>query len=447
MTGTENPDNSEGDTEEPVPSPSPSPWAGARRGGSGGELPSDRATAYQPPGRYEQPAAWDGPSAYQSATDMGGSPTEEGATTAPVGDRVPVPYVPPPSGPAGPTALATRPPVSGWAAPVSAPGHPGPPAAILGSDQFDPGDLLRPRTPAPTSGIRRVIYRVSGGHLNLGSSTREQARQRLIDRAKTPAVTGRRRIAMISLKGGVGKTTTTVMLGHTLATVRGDNVIAVDANPDAGNLASRIHRQTDRSARDLLNASSTLHRYADVRSFTSQAESRLEVLAGESDPALSEAFSASDYEAVLAALERFYSIVLTDCGTGILHDAMRAVLWYVDQLIVVTSPAIDSAHALGQLLDWLDQHGYHHLVESGIVVVNGVRKRSQIRVDQFAATFGTRCRGVVTIPYDASLAPGGESSLQAMAPGTQQAYLELAAAVGDDFSQPRLHGHDPGIQA
>jgi MinD-like ATPase involved in chromosome partitioning or flagellar assembly len=289
------------------------------------------------------------------------------------------------------------------------------------------------------------LYRFSGGHLNLGPSRRQQARQRLIDRAKTPALTGRRRIAMVSLKGGVGKTTTTVMLGHTLASLRGDNVIAVDANPDAGNLASRIRRQTDRSARDLLNASGTLHRYSDVRSFTSQADSRLEVLAGESDPALSEAFSASDYEAVLAALERFYSIVLTDCGTGILHDAMRAVLWYVDQLIVVTSPAIDSAHALGQLLEWLDQHGYHHLVESGIVVVNGVRKRSQVRIQPFAATFGARCRGVVTIPYDASLATGGESSLPAMAPATREAYLELAAAVGDDFSQPRLHGHDPAI--
>lgn len=428
MTGGQNRGDSEGDTGGATPPPSPSPWAGATSAGSGVELPSDRASAYQPPGRYEQPVAWDGPSAYQSATDTGESATTEPATGEPL------------------TREAAAPPsVGGWTAATSTVGPLSPAAASPGTARFDPGDLLRPRDPTPASGFRRVVYRISGGHLNLGPSARDQARQRLIERARIPAVTGRRRIAMVSLKGGVGKTTTTVMLGHTLATVRGDNVIAIDANPDAGNLASRVRRETDRSARDLLNASGTLQRYADVRSFTSQAESRLEVLAGESDPALSEAFSAADYEAVLAALERFYSIVLTDCGTGILHDTMRAVLWYVDQLIVVTSPAIDSAHALGQLLDWLDQHGYHHLVESGVVVVNGVRKRSQIRVEQFATTFGARCRGVVTIPHDASLAPGGESSLQAMAPATQQAYLHLAAAVGDDFSQPRLHGHDPGI--
>ncbi|MDQ6783230.1 MAG: MinD/ParA family protein [Actinomycetota bacterium] len=392
------------------------------------ELPSDRATAYHPPGPYEQAATWDGPSAYQSASDARPSPSA-GPNT--------------PAGP--PPAVDVPPPVAGWSTPLGNPGLHRLPAANPGPGQFDARDLLPPRQQAPTSGIRRVLHRLSGGHLNLGPSASDQAHQQLVDRARTPAVTGRRRIAMVSLKGGVGKTTTTVMLGHTLATVRGDNVIAIDANPDAGNLASRIRRQTDRSARDLLNASETLQRYADVRSFTSQADSRLEVLAGESDPALSEAFSASDYEAVLAALERFYSIVLTDCGTGILHDAMRAVLWYVDQLIVVTSPAIDSAHALGQLLDWLDQHGYHHLVANGIVAVNGVRKRSDIRVEQFAATFGPRCRGVVTVPYDAGLSTGGESSLQAMAPSTQRAYLELAAAVGDGFSQPRLHGHDPGV--
>lgn len=233
------------------------------------------------------------------------------------------------------------------------------------------------------------------------------------------------------------------MLGHTLASIRGDNVIAVDANPDAGNLASRVRRQTAASARDLLRASGTLVRYADVRSFTSQAESRLEVLAGERDPALSEAFSAGDYEAVLAALERFYSIVLTDCGTGILHDAMRAVLWYADQLVLVTSPAVDSAQALGQLLDWLDQHGYSELVRHAVVVVNGVPKRTEVRVDAFTALFGSRCRAIVKVPFDGVLTSGGEAPLTALSRSTQDAYLELAALVGDGFNRARQAGHDP----
>ena len=44
----------------------------------------------------------------------------------------------------------------------------------------------------------------------------------------------------MSRKGGVGKTTITLALGSMFAMLRGDRVIAVDANPDAGNLAHRL---------------------------------------------------------------------------------------------------------------------------------------------------------------------------------------------------------------
>jgi MinD-like ATPase involved in chromosome partitioning or flagellar assembly len=300
---------------------------------------------------------------------------------------------------------------------------------------------VKPKAPRPGRGIRRLLFKLTGGRLNMGRSAAEESRLQLLARVRTPAATGRRRVAFVSLKGGVGKTTTTVMLGHTLAMYRGDNVIAIDANPDAGNLASRVPRQTPAAARDLLRAAGVLERYADVRAFTSQAGSRLQVLAGESDPALSEAFSAEDYSSVLGALERFYSILLTDCGTGILHDAMRAVLWYADQLVIITSPALDSAQALNQLLDWLDRHGYQHLVQSAIVVVNAVRRDSEVGGREFVSHFGPRCRAVVTIPYDKALSIGGDVDLTELDPKTQRAYLELAAAVGDGFTTPRLEGH------
>ena len=45
---------------------------------------------------------------------------------------------------------------------------------------------------------------------------------------------------MLSRKGGAGKTTTALMLGHTFASWRGDRVVALDANPDAGSLAHRV---------------------------------------------------------------------------------------------------------------------------------------------------------------------------------------------------------------
>ncbi|MGV7297670.1 nucleotide-binding protein, partial [Mycobacterium kansasii] len=53
-------------------------------------------------------------------------------------------------------------------------------------------------------------------------------------------ITGDYKIGVVSLKGGVGKTTTTVTLGSVFAHLRkGDRVVALDGNPDFGNLSSR----------------------------------------------------------------------------------------------------------------------------------------------------------------------------------------------------------------
>ena len=65
--------------------------------------------------------------------------------------------------------------------------------------------------------------------VDLGPSAEERRQLELLGRVRTPC--GCRRIVVISRKGGAGKTTTTLMLGHTLASYRGDRVVALDANP------------------------------------------------------------------------------------------------------------------------------------------------------------------------------------------------------------------------
>jgi len=111
------------------------------------------------------------------------------------------------------------------------------------ASDFTSERLLRPKTEVPRSGFRRAVYRLTGGKLNLGPSRAELAERDLVARAKAP-VTGCRRIAVMSRKGGVGKTTTTLQLGHTFASHRGDRVIALDGNPDAGSLAYRVRRES-----------------------------------------------------------------------------------------------------------------------------------------------------------------------------------------------------------
>jgi MinD-like ATPase involved in chromosome partitioning or flagellar assembly len=252
-------------------------------------------------------------------------------------------------------------------------------------------------------------------------------------------------VAVLSLKGGVGKTTTTVGLGATLASLRGDRVIAVDANPDRGTLCDKLRLETSATVRDLLNERAQIRRYADVRAYTTQAPSRLEVLASDRDPTVSVAFSAQDYEDVARVLGHYYSICVTDCGTGLLHSAMAGVLQLADQIVLVSSPSVDGARSASATLDWLAAHNYGDLVRGAVVVLSAVRPRGKTTVDlgRLEEHFAARCRAVVRVPYDPHLAEGAEVDLGRLSRATADAYLQLAAEIGDGFCWPRAHPPQP----
>ena len=293
--------------------------------------------------------------------------------------------------------------------------------------------LLKQVKPAPTTGWRKALYRLSGRYINVGNSAKEQRRIELTKQVNQP-LQGCYKIALLSLKGGVGKTTTTATLGSTFASLRGDRVIAVDANPDRGTLSQKIPLETPATVRNLLRDEQSIEKYSDVRSYTSQSRHRLEVLASDSDPAVSEAFSADDYARTVTMLEKFYSIVLTDCGTGLMHSAMQTILEEADALVVVSSGSVDGARSASATLDWLDAHGYRELVARSVAVVNAVRPRSgKVDLPKVVEHFEQRCRLVRLIPFDPHLEEGAEIELERLRPKTRNALLELAAAVASDF--------------
>jgi MinD-like ATPase involved in chromosome partitioning or flagellar assembly len=301
-------------------------------------------------------------------------------------------------------------------------------------------DLLLPhRRVVPSSGWRRVLYQATGGLVHPPQSAAELRRRELVARARTPVSGGHHRVAVLSLKGGVGKTTTVMGLGSTLASLRGDRVIAVDANPDRGTLSDKLRLETSATVRDLLDERDQIQRYADVRAFTTQAPSRLEVLASDRDPTVSVAFSEQDYQDVAEVLEHYYSICITDCGTGLLHSAMAGVLRLSDQIVLVSSPSVDGARSASATLDWLQAHGYGDLVREAVVVLAIVRPRGKSTVDlgRLEQHFAARSRAVIRIPYDAHLEEGAEVDLDLLSKATADAYLALAAEVGDGFSWPR----------
>ncbi|HEY2724449.1 MAG TPA: MinD/ParA family protein [Pseudonocardiaceae bacterium] len=306
-------------------------------------------------------------------------------------------------------------------------GYP-PPMHDLSSAQ-----LLRQTKRPPQSGWRKAVFVASGRTVNPGESPLDVQRRELIGRINQP-LHGCYKIAMLSLKGGVGKTTITTILGSTFASLRGDRVIAVDANPDRGTLSQKIPLETTATVRHLLRDAQRIRRYSDIRSYTSQGPSRLEILASEQDPAVSEAFSEDDYRSTVNLLEHFYNILLTDCGTGLMHSAMKGVLDLAGSLVIVSSGSIDGARSASATLDWLDAHGYRELVGRSVAVINSVRPKSgKVDLDRVAMHFAARCRSVCRMPFDEHLEEGGEVDLDRLEPRTRLAALELAATVADGF--------------
>ncbi|PXY32032.1 MinD/ParA family ATP-binding protein [Prauserella muralis] len=323
----------------------------------------------------------------------------------------------------------------------------GPPPALpqpqrarhpMGNGEFGGGQFVKRMKRTPQSGWRKALYLGTGKLINPGESPADRRRRELISRVNQP-LRGCFKIAMLSLKGGVGKTTTTTTLGSTFASLRGDRVIAVDANPDRGTLSQKIPIETTATVRHLLRDADRITRYSDVRAYTSQGASRLEILASEQDPAVSEAFSERDYRRTVDLLEHFYNIVLTDCGTGLMHSAMKGVLDVADSLVIVSSGSVDGARSASATLDWLDAHGYGELVQRSVTVINSVRpKGGSVDLDKLAAHFAARTRAVVRIPFDPHLEEGAEIELERLQPETRLALLELAATVADGFAADRL---------
>ncbi|MEV7245498.1 MinD/ParA family protein, partial [Streptomyces sp. NPDC093248] len=348
---------------------------------------------------------------------------------------------------AGPAAQAAQPaadPRAGaaWPQPIQhdqrQPTNPG--AAPLGytaAVELSSDRLLNNKRQKAKSGRPAAV----GSRFKLGGKKEEAERQRKLDLIRTPVLSCYR-IAVISLKGGVGKTTTTTALGSTLASERQDKILAIDANPDAGTLGRRVRRETGATIRDLVQAIPYLNSYMDIRRFTSQAPSGLEIIANDVDPAVSTTFNDEDYRRAIDVLGRQYPVILTDSGTGLLYSAMRGVLDLADQLIIVSTPSVDGASSASTTLDWLSAHGYADLVSRSITVISGVRETGKmIKVEDIVSHFETRCRGVVVVPFDEHLAAGAEVDLDMMRPKVRESYFNLAAMIAEDFVRhQQMHG-------
>ena len=307
------------------------------------------------------------------------------------------------------------------------------PSAMLTEDRL----LDKKKTAdVPQGFFQRLLYELSFHLINVGDSRKVRAYKAMSRRIATPFESGARFVPVLTRKGGVGKTTVTTLLGMALAEVRDDRVVAMDANPDRGTLAERVARSTQATVRDVVKLAAGIHGFTDFVELVSKDKTRLHVLASDTDPLLSEAFDEDDYNVVADQAARFYSIVLTDCGTGVVHSVMKPTLERANGLVIVSGGSIDEARLASETLTWLEANGWADLVKNAVVALNTATQGTNVvKLDEIEEHFLSRVRDVVRIPYDPMLAAGSVIEWDKLGPLTRESVRELAALVVEGIAE------------
>ncbi len=312
------------------------------------------------------------------------------------------------------------------------------PTELLTSDRLLERTAIK--KPRPEGFWQSAVYSMSLHLVNLGDSRAVRARKELDARIGRKFDSGTRFIAVLSRKGGVGKTTISALLGMALAEVRDDPVIAVDANPDRGTLAERVKRRSSSTVRDVVSTASKIKSFSEFSSLVTRDETRLDVLASDADPTVSEAFDAKDFDTVADAVSRFYSIAIADCGTGIVLSVMQSVLRRADALVIISGGSVDEARLASETLTWLETNGHAGLARNSVVALNTATPATNlVNLDEIETHFRSRVREIVRMPYDPTLATGAAIEFRQLRPLTISSARSLAAAVADGIAPSSAH--------
>ncbi|OAE02755.1 ATPase [Arthrobacter sp. OY3WO11] len=301
-----------------------------------------------------------------------------------------------------------------------------------------PGLFVKEQKLRPVGGLRGAIYSMTGGAVNMGPGLKQRQEEEL-GRRISRQLQGSYNTAVLSLKGGIGKTSTTVGVGLTLAEYRGDAPCAIDANPDSGDLVERalgegIYQQSSpRTITDLLKNIESIESLTALSRYMHHA-GRLHLIAGEQDPEVSDSLTAEEYLRIRKLVSAYYSVALTDCGTGVTHNAMSGILQSADNLVIAAGYAVSGAKRARSTLQWLASHGYEELARNAIVVITDKDEISS-RVDKQAIQehLAGICRELIAVPHDRGVADGDLVTLDVLKSETRRAYREIAAAIVDGY--------------
>jgi MinD-like ATPase involved in chromosome partitioning or flagellar assembly len=286
-----------------------------------------------------------------------------------------------------------------------------------------------PGTAAGAAGPVGPVTQSQGAFsLGLGRGSRERE---LVRRVGVP-LSGTRKVVVLSIKGGVGKTTTVAVTGSILAGLRRDKVVALDASSDWGTLAARLSVVPRQSVREMAARGRHAVSERGVLAQLSASPSGLLVVGSDPQSAVSGVLTEDEFVQAMHLLDYVAGVVVTDVGAGLQQQFLSAALHTCDQLVVASAGTWDAAQSAAAALDWLAARGLGSMVERSLVVMNNLyptRRRRHGFIRDIKADLGRRARAVHEVPFDPALQPGGRILLRKLSASTRQAYLEIAADI------------------
>jgi MinD-like ATPase involved in chromosome partitioning or flagellar assembly len=254
---------------------------------------------------------------------------------------------------------------------------------------------------------------------------------------------GSRVMAFANPKGGVHKTTATVLAAATIGSVRGRGVVAWDDNELRGTLGLRAG--SARHARTIRHLVSEL---MEVESHTGMvlaermddflrhaADNTYDVLAGEEDPRFARRLDPQTVRRVLELLRRTHDVICVDTGNNVESANWQTVMQTADQLVITSVPREDAAFTADWMLDLLEEAGMSDLVANAVTLLSCPTPRPSPMINDIARHFATRTRAVSIVPYDPSLEAGSSIEYSMLQPATRQAWLEAAGAMLAPFGR------------
>jgi MinD-like ATPase involved in chromosome partitioning or flagellar assembly len=250
-------------------------------------------------------------------------------------------------------------------------------------------------------------------------------------------------LAFANPKGGVHKTTATVLAAATIGSVRGRGVLAWDDNELRGTLGLRAgSARHARTIKHLLADLMTIeNRHGDALLqeldgyLRHASDGSYDVLAGEENPRFAQRLDQETVRRVLDLLRRTHDVICVDTGNNVESVNWQTVMRQADQLVITTVPREDAAFTADWMLDVLDESGMGDLVANAVTLISCPSPGPLPMLDDFAKHFATRTRAVAIVPYDPALEVGSSIEYSDLQQETRTAWLKAASVMIEPFAE------------